>query len=384
MRRTLIFAVLSLVSGLSYADDRCLAEAARSSSAVKPIAGSIVLSTRSAKGETDTKVIAGEGGAQVTGQEGFRIASITKTFVAATVLRLWEDGRIDLDSPIAPLLPAEWVALLKKGGYAPEKITVRQLATHTSGLADHAQAPQFIAAVKAHPDKEWNRTIDLQKLIEWTKPVGQPGEKFSYSDTGYVLLGAIVERVTGTDLPWAARTELSLNTLNLPDTYWEKFEPANGRKRAHQMFEGLDTYNWTPTMDLFGGGGVVSTPQDLATFFDALLTGRLFKHPETLALMTSSQGLPAGDPYRIGVFVYDYSGARSIGHSGFWGTFVARETASGQTFAAAVTDRSDYPRLKEIMTDYLGRAQKSASGVSCEGDRQAESGSNAAAVGATP
>ena len=242
---------------------------------------------------------------KLSGDEGFRIASITKTYVAATVLRLWEHDKIDLEAPITRWLPPSWMQALTKDGYRPEKITVRHLLSHTSGLADHAQSKQFIDTIKADPDIEWSRARDVARLVEWTDPVGKPGEKFAYSDTGYVLLGAIVEEITGQDLPDAVRSQLKLDQLGLKDTYWERYEPARGRVRAHQIFEGDDTYAWNPTMDLFGGGGLVATPADIAAFFDALLEGRVFARKDTLERMRSATGLPAGSPYSLGLFTYD-------------------------------------------------------------------------------
>lgn len=352
----------------AFAADRCLAKAVGGEGANTAVHGQIVVSTRSRKGAHDTRVIqASASSTPLTGEEGFRIASITKTYVAATVLRLWEDGKIDLESPISRWLPSDWLELLVRDGYEPTRMTVRQLLSHTSGLADHAQAPQFIEVIKADPQTVWSREKDVQSLVDWTDPVAAPGDKYAYSDTGYVLLGAIIERVTGESLPEAVRAELALDKLGIPDTYWEQYEPTNGRVRAHQWLDGLDTHAWSPTMDLYGGGGIVATTRDLTTFLDALLEGKVFRHAKTLALMKSSDGPPADSPYRLGIFAYDFDGVAAFGHSGFWGTIVATEPVSGQTIAGAVTDRSDYPRLKSIVTDYVHQALAQGAYPDCDG-----------------
>jgi len=340
----------------AFAEDVCLAKSIGDESADAALNGQMVISTRSREGRHDTTVIAGQSKTPLSGREGFRIASVTKTYVAATALRLFEDGKLDLQSPISKWLPAEWTALLAGDGYKPDTITVRQLLSHTSGLADHAQTPQFIAALKADPKAASTPAQHVRHLVDWTQPVGEPGARFSYSDTGYILLGTIIERVTGESLPKAVRTELHLDKLGVPDTYWEQYESAKGRKRAHQWFEGLDTYDWSPTMDLYGGGGIVATTQDMATFMSALLEGKVFHRADTLALMQSAEGLPADSTYRLGIFAYDFDGVAAAGHSGFWGTLVATEPVSGQTIAGAVTDRADYPKLKSIVSDYLHRA----------------------------
>lgn len=347
-----------LLPSLAIAQDACLLKAIESSGAVADLHGQIVVSTLVDGGKRETKVLTGNVAAlkKLRGDEGFRMASITKTYVAATVLRLWEQGKIDLEAPITRWLPPSWMQALTQDGYRPQQITVRHLLSHTSGLADHAQAKQFIEAIKADPSIEWSRARDVARLVEWTDPVGKPGEKFAYSDTGYVLLGAIVEEITGQDLPDAVRSQLKLDSLGLKDTYWERYEPARGRMRAHQVFEGDDTYAWNPTMDLFGGGGLVATPADIATFFDALLEGRVFERKATLERMRSYSGLPAGSPYSLGLFTYDLKGAKGIGHSGFWGTLVMHDPLSSRTIAGAVTDIGDYKKLNQLVGDYIRSA----------------------------
>lgn len=246
--------------------------------------------------------------------------------------------------------------MLAKDGYRTDDMTVRQLLSHTSGLADHAQAPQFIATIKATPSTKWTAAGDVARLVEWTDPVAAPGEKYAYSDTGYVMLGSIIEHITGQPLAKAVRTQLSLDRRGVPGTYWERVEADKARPRVHQVFEGLDTYQWDPSMDLYGGGGLVATPADMATFFDALLSGKVFAKDDTLALMQSSEGLPKDSPYRLGLLTYQFDGVAATGHSGFWGTLVVREPGSGRTIAGAVTRREEFDQLKALIGRYVAAA----------------------------
>lgn len=359
MKTALLFIALAMPS-LAAAQDACLQQAIAKNEAGKDLHGQLVFSTLTDGGKPETRVLSGNDKANkpLAGNEGFRLASITKTYVAATVLRLWEDGRIDLQAPITRWLPASWMQELAKDGYKPEAITVRHLLSHTSGIADHAQTDQFFDVIKADPSTEWTPARDIAKLVAWTDPVGKPGEKFSYSDTGYILLGAIVESITGQDLPDAVRSQLKLGQLGLADTYWERYEPAGDHVRAHQVYEVYDTYGWNPTMDLFGGGGIVASTADVATFFDALLEGRVFARKETLAKMKSAEGLPHDSPYRLGVFDYDLKDAHAIGHSGFWGTLVMYDPLSRRTIAGATTDRADFRKMKGAMDDYIRSVAK--------------------------
>ena len=362
MQRLLLSVLLAASASTASAADACL-ERALQAHAFTGGAGQISIAALAPDGSRDARVLGTAApGAALHGDEGFRVASITKTYVAATALRLHEDGRLDLQAPIDRYLPAEWMQLLASDGYRPHDITVRQLLSHTGGIADATQAPQFIATIKANPKTRWTREGDLKHLVDWTDPVGAPGEKFVYSDTGYVMLGAIIERITGQTLPQAVREQLRLDALGVPGTYWERYEQPVGGARAHQRFEGLDTYDWDPSMDLYGGGGLVAPPVDVAVFFDALLAGRIFKQPATLALMRSADGLPAKSPYRLGLFEYPHGGTLAVSHSGFWGTLVAREPVSGRTISGAVTDRDDFKALSVLVNDYLARSHAAATG----------------------
>ncbi|MEX3952793.1 serine hydrolase domain-containing protein [Paraburkholderia sp. EG287B] len=177
-----------------------------------------------------------------------RIASNTKMFVAATILRLWEQGKIDLDSSIAPVMTPALNALLESAGYRTELITVRQLMNHSAGIYDHGDDPRFIQAVLADPSHNWTREEQVRLSIQYSGPQSEPGSKFQYSDTGYILLGDIVERVTGRTLAAAVRRELRFDELGLESTWWELFErpPSHIKSRARQFFDGkrstIDVY----------------------------------------------------------------------------------------------------------------------------------------------
>lgn len=350
--RLLCLALCLSSAATALAQDACLQQAVAGQPLQERLQGQVVVATL-AQGRAETRVFGvAVGQPPLHGDEAFRIASITKPYVAATVFRLAEEGLLELDASVARWLPAPWMQLLQEDGYAPAGITVRHLLNHTSGLADHAQTPQFLQAITTHPQGEWTRARGLARLVEWTDPVGAPGEKFAYSDTGYVMLGAIVEAVTGQDLPDAVRAQLDLARHGLDRTWWERYEDPRGRARAHQVFQGMDTHAWNPSMDLYGGGGLVASTADVAIFFDALLEGRVFRKPGTLAQMLSREGVPPDSPYRHGLFVYE-AAAGSIGHSGFWGTLVMRDPVSGRTISGAVTNRDDFPAMKATMEHYI-------------------------------
>ncbi len=285
----------------------------------------------------------------------FRIASITKSYTAAAVLRLVEQGKLDLSQSLAELIPPSYDTLLRSDGYDTDTITLRQVLNHTAGLFDHAQSPSFINAILETPDKVWTRSEQIEALVAWGDPVGAPGEKYVYSDTGYILLGDIIERTTGSALPLAVRELLKFDTLGLRETVWERGDsvPVSHSMRAHQFLMGNDTYDWDPSIDLYGGGGLVATPRDVARFYNVLMSGKIFDTPQTLALMLSADGTPESSPYRLGIFERGIDGSPVYEHGGFWGTSVFHDPATGITVAGAALKQKDYERLVETIRRFL-------------------------------
>jgi D-alanyl-D-alanine carboxypeptidase len=293
------------------------------------------------------------GGATLSSLNPFRVASNTKPYVAATVLRLWEDGKIKLDASIRDYVDPAYLAALDKDGYDTARITVRQLLSHTSGIADHTTTKEFDRMLETRPGTAWTRETQMDALVRWTDPIAPPGEKFYYSDDGYCLLGNIIERLTGQPLAAAVHRILDYEQLGLPATYWETQEPVapQAGPRAHQFFKGRDTYDWNPSLDMYGGGGLVATPLDLARFLYDLFEGKVFKHPETLQLMLSKEGIPAGSPYRLGLFEFDAGGVKGYWHSGYWGTAAFYVPSQHRAYAFAVTRQDAFkPVFQAVKT----------------------------------
>lgn len=155
-----------------------------------------------------------------------RIASVTKTFTAAATLVLVQSGRLDLEAAIEPLIDAAYVRQLAVAGYDVRAMTVRHLLAHTSGLPDYASDASYIETVLASPNRAWSRTEQVTWSLTHQSRVGEPGEVVHYSDTGYVLLGEIIERATGLDLGSALRTLVDYDAIGLRHTWLEGIEPV--------------------------------------------------------------------------------------------------------------------------------------------------------------
>jgi D-alanyl-D-alanine carboxypeptidase len=249
----------------------------------------------------------------------YRIASITKTFTAATILRLHEKGELDLDANLAEAgVSKEHLALLEADNYNVDAITVRLLLQHTSGINDYVESsPKYVETVFADPQHKWTRTEQLKFAMDNGDPLSEPGAQYSYSDTGYILLGEIIEARTKQSYAAAMRSLLRFDSLGLQSTYLETVEspPATAGPRIVQYFGDVSVNEISATVDLFGGGGLVSSTQDLNIFFGALLGGKVFDKPETLNTM-----LETSDPeYGLGIDRSSIADTECFRHGGLWG-----------------------------------------------------------------
>jgi D-alanyl-D-alanine carboxypeptidase len=223
----------------------------------------------------------------------FDVASAGKTFTAALVLQLVEEGKLSLEDPLHKWLP--------DFPNINNNATVRQLLNHTSGISHIAANRQYWSAVFAHPDSLWTPEDVLRFVPE---PRFPPGGGWHYSSTNYILLGMIVEKATASTLNVQLRNRL-LVPLRLNNT----FPPLDGEAResrvfAHAHFDlnedgELDDMGSLSRKSLFSSawaaGPVVSTAEDLAQWAEYLYSGRVLKK-ESLDQMTDFHRPTPGEP----------------------------------------------------------------------------------------
>ncbi|MBN6035648.1 serine hydrolase [Amycolatopsis sp. 195334CR] len=264
-----------------------------------------------------------------------RIGSNTKTFVATVVLQLVAERRVELDRPVEQYLPG--------AVRGDRRITVRHLLQHTSGLADYLE--------KLDPvETRWRyRTADeLARLAMTLPPHFDPGAKWEYSNTNYVLAGLLVERVTGRPLATELNRRVIL-PLGLHSTYY----PMPGDTGIHGPHPrgyhevGGERVDYTRQDPSWGGaaGAMVSTGQDLNRFFTALLSGELLP-PAQLAEMkrTVPADIFPGAGYGLGLIRVPVScGVEFWGHGGSIPGFRTRggATTDGRAVNVAVNQVTD-------------------------------------------
>ena len=244
----------------------------------------------------------------------FRIGSITKTFVATVVLQLVREGWLRLDDRVERWLP----------GVVPDgdRITVRQLLNHTSGLYDYRLTIPLPPSQEFLDDRwrTWTAAEQVQDAVAHPPTFEPPGSAFAYSNTNYLLLGEIIEKVTGRPYGKVVQRRiirpLRLHSTEVPGTSpWIRGPHPHGY--APLEHDGdirlVDFTEMNPT--LFGAGGeMISTARDLQRFFAALLRGRLL--PDGLLDEMKSPGVEGGR-YGLGLAWRDTAcGVRVYGNDG--------------------------------------------------------------------
>jgi D-alanyl-D-alanine carboxypeptidase len=236
------------------------------------------------------------------------IASVTKTFTAVVVMQLVEEGKLSLDDTVDTWFPEQ------PNG---DKITVRMLLSHTSGLADYQ-------TVFGMDPEKWTREWTPEELIaEANKAgsVGKPGSRVAhYSNANYIMLGLIIEKATGNS--WEHEVESRITQpLGLKDTTFGKEGIWNegvipGYLKTTDGYLSTLELPWYPhASTAWAAGGMVSTVSDLMTFASALFDGGLVSK-ETLATMTQPVATGEGRAWALGGAVTEIAGHLGFGMGG--------------------------------------------------------------------
>lgn len=247
-----------------------------------------------------------ETGRRCTTTTNFRLASVSKQFTAMAILLLAERNRLTLDDPIGDWLP-------ELPGYA-HPVTVRQLLTHTSGLVDYEDQ---IPAKRT----EQVRDGEIPAMLPRDASAGlysAPGIAYRYSNTGYVLLALLAERIVDAPFPDLLR-DLIFAPLGMRRTlaYTPKGPPVPERAYGYTaLADGWERTDQSVTSATLGDGGVYSSVEDLVRWLAALDNAAIAR-PETLAAAwTPWARTPDGQGYGFGWFIGEHRGETLIHHDG--------------------------------------------------------------------
>lgn len=245
--------------------------------------------------------------------------SVAKTYAAAALLLLYEEGKVQLDAPITDYLP---VNLSRKLPDA-QKITVRMLLNHTSGLPDYASNANYIAYLLQHPKHRFS-SADYLDYLAGTKLEFEPGSKFNYSNTNYLLVALITDAIHGNHVqliqdrilvPLGLQRTFYHNSaqyLQQPDvvnSYFERY--GNGQVENVSQMQKINVET------LYGDDGIVASPLDYVNFLRALMEDRLLKPTSRQLMMNWVNDPKTGQPkYGMGLYYQDFEGHVAYGHGG--------------------------------------------------------------------
>ena len=230
--------------------------------------------------------VATAGARRPSADQRFRVWSVTKTFTATIVLKLVEEQKLRLESTLEDHVPG----VIPRG----DEITIRQLLQHRSGLADYTNYPSWLERAVPSPS---TRPIDSLRFAGSKPLVFEPGSQGSYSNTNYMALGLVIEKVTGhsyaQELEQRILKPLGLDHTEMPQT---------------RRLPDLDDGGYNPNLP-WADGAIVSNAHDLSRFYSALLSGRILSSA-TLATMKNVDGVG------LGIFSTELACGRAWGHTG--------------------------------------------------------------------
>jgi len=231
---------------------------------------------------------------------GFNIASVTKTFTAALILKLQEEGKLSVKDTLGKYYP----------GYPQAStITIHQLLTHTSGIHDYLQTKEFQQIDQTKP-------LTLEKMIAFfkDKPLDfEPGSQFRYSNSGYTMLGYIIEKVTGMSYGNALQTyifkplRMRHSSFGPPDTSVTK--PATGYMYYYRNFK-RPSFRVDPSIS-YATGAIYSTVEDLYLWNNALQSGKILSKKTLAEAYKKDKG-----NYGYGWFTDSLYGKQRVSHDG--------------------------------------------------------------------
>ncbi|NKW92446.1 serine hydrolase domain-containing protein [Bacillus toyonensis] len=262
----------------------------------------------------------------------FRIGSVTKTFIATVLLQLSGENRLNLDDSIEKWLPG----VIQGNGYDGNQITIRQILNHTSGIADYMNSKDF----DIMDTKKSYTAEEFVKMGISLPPEFAPGKGWSYSNTGYVLLGILIEKVTGNSYAEEIENRI-IEPLDLSNTFLpgnSSVIPGTKHARGYIQLDGASelkdvTYINPGSSD----GDMISTADDLNKFFSYLLSGKLLKEQQLKEMLTTVPTDREGTGYGLGIVEFKLPNGVSVwGHRGSvlgFSTFVGGTLGGKHTLA---------------------------------------------------
>ena len=283
------------------------------------------------------------------------IASSIKTYVAASILRLQEEGKLTIEDSIGAHLTEETSTLFRNDGYKLDEIKIKHLLSHTSGIADYVNDDYF-DFINKNQTYRWTREEQMALATRVGDPLGEAQSISQYADVNYLLATEIIEQLHGKPFFTAMGELLKFEELGLNNTWFPSLEekPAQSEDLIHQYWDEEDwgglslDFAWDSKLhdlswDLYGGGGIAASMKDMARFSYHLFNGDIIEDEQILQLIKEDVVTSDGKAktYRLGLAEAEVGGFKAYGHGGFWGTIFFYIPDLDTSLALSVSQRKD-------------------------------------------
>ena len=268
----------------------------------------------------------------------FHIASIGKMFTTVLILQLVESGKLSLGDSVRKILGEEIVKNLfvYEGKDHSKEVTISHLLSHTSGVADYFESTEkngksVLEELTKSPEKFWTPMDLIQFTQNNQKALTIPGDKFHYSDTGYVLLGLVIEKITQKKYETVLQENI-LTPLGMTHSYmYLRSEPIDKSQLpvSSMMLGDKDVTTYKSISADWAGGGIISTTEDLLLFHKAFITGKIVANKSYLSLIGTNKFMD-GIYYGLGLMTVRFGDMSFLmpktpdlhGHSGLLSTLL--------------------------------------------------------------
>ncbi|MEM6803668.1 MAG: serine hydrolase domain-containing protein [Bacteroidota bacterium] len=287
--------------------------------------------------------------------------SIGKTYAAALLIQLVDEGKVGLKKKWLTYFPdLDWIKAIPN----VEEFSLEHLLQHRTGLPRYIMKMEAWDSLATHPDKIWSYE-DRMAFILGEEAVHEVGKGWAYSDTNYILIGMLIERITGKPYYESVKTKL-LDPFGLTETH-----PGLRRDIPHmaQAYSALPPafkipnkvlsdgkYPFNPQVE-WTGGGFASTTSDLAKWAKIYFEAQAFSSEalaQIIAINPDGKEVDAGDSYGMGAFIYDTKVGLAYGHSGFMPGFNSLVMYFPEKkIAAAIQINCDYASRKMGLNSYM-------------------------------
>jgi D-alanyl-D-alanine carboxypeptidase len=244
--------------------------------------------------------------------------SIAKTYMAVGILKLYESGAVNLDQAITAYLPEEVTSKVS----GASKMTVRMLLNHTSGVAEYNDKAAYVTYLLQHPLHKFS-SLDYLEYIQGSDVQFVAGSKYKYTNTNYLLLALIADKITGDHAKYLRdhifvpvglansfyhNDENYLRKGELVNSYWDRY--------SNSQIENCTEMQKTNVGSLVGDDGIIATPVDYVKFLQALMNHQLLSRSTMDQMFTFINNDSDEGAYGLGIHKKEYRGFTEYGHSG--------------------------------------------------------------------